>query len=95
MVYAMKKFKHYLLTNKFIFFVDHHALLYLINKPCATSQIIGLFVILLGFDSTIHVKLGWSHQQANHLSRITSGESPIGVDNEHADVALFMVDIVP
>jgi hypothetical protein len=33
MVYALHKFKHYLLSNKFTFYVDHMALLYLINKP--------------------------------------------------------------
>ena len=33
MVYAVKKFKHYLLANKFIFFVDHQALMYIVNKP--------------------------------------------------------------
>ena len=37
MVYAVKKFRHYLLANKFIFFTDHHALLYLVNKPCSTG----------------------------------------------------------
>ena len=31
MVYAVKKFRHYLLANKFVFFVDHQALLYLIR----------------------------------------------------------------
>ena len=40
MVYAVKKFRHYLLANKVIFFVDHHALLYLVNKPCAMGCII-------------------------------------------------------
>jgi len=33
MVYALHKFKHYLLGNWFVFFVDHMALVYLINKP--------------------------------------------------------------
>ena len=32
-VYAVKKFRHYLLANKFLFFVDHQALMYLVNKP--------------------------------------------------------------
>ena len=40
MVYAVKKFCHYLLANKFIFFTDHQALLYLVNKPCSTSRIV-------------------------------------------------------
>ena len=39
MVYAVKKFRHYLLANQFIFFVDHQALLYLVNKPCAMGRI--------------------------------------------------------
>ena len=37
MVYAVKKFCHYLLANKFVFFFNHQALLYLVNKPCNTG----------------------------------------------------------
>ena len=33
MVYAVNKFRHYLLGNKFIFYVDHLALQDLVNKP--------------------------------------------------------------
>jgi hypothetical protein len=33
MVYALHKFRHYLLRNKITFYVDHMALMYLINKP--------------------------------------------------------------
>jgi hypothetical protein len=33
MIYAVKKFKHYLLANHFIFFVDHQALVYMVNRP--------------------------------------------------------------
>ena len=40
MIYAVKKFRHYLLANKFVFFVDHQTLMYLVNKPCATGQIV-------------------------------------------------------
>ena len=50
MIYVVKKLRYYLLANKFIFFVDHQALLYLVNKPCATGQIVRWFVILLEFD---------------------------------------------
>ena len=95
MVYAVKKFRHYLLANKFIFFVNHHALLYLVNKPCATGRIIRWFVILLEFDFTVAVKPGRSHQRADHLSRITSGEAPTGVDDDLPDAALFLVEIAP
>jgi hypothetical protein len=33
MVFALHKFKHYLLGNKFFFYVDHMAFIYLVNKP--------------------------------------------------------------
>jgi hypothetical protein len=33
MVFASDKFKHYLLGNKLVFYVDHMALVYLVNKP--------------------------------------------------------------
>ncbi len=33
MVYALHKFRHYLLGNQFVFYVDHMALVYLVNKP--------------------------------------------------------------
>ena len=74
MVYAVKKFRHYLLANQFIFFVDHQDLLYLVrkNKPCATGRIVRWFVILLEFDFIlVAVKKGSTHHRADHLSRIT------------------------
>jgi hypothetical protein len=33
MVFSLHNFKHYLLSNKFVFYVDHMALVYLVNKP--------------------------------------------------------------
>ncbi len=33
MVFTLHKFKHYLLGNKFVFYVDRMALIYLVNKP--------------------------------------------------------------
>ncbi len=33
MVFGLHKFRHYLLGNKFVFYVDHMALVYLVNKP--------------------------------------------------------------
>jgi hypothetical protein len=33
MVYALNKYHHYLLDDKFVFYVDHMALVHLVNKP--------------------------------------------------------------
>jgi hypothetical protein len=37
MIYVLKKIRHYLLGNNFKFFIDHQALIYLINKPIVTK----------------------------------------------------------
>ena len=95
MVYAVKKFRHYLLANHFVFFVDHQALLYLVNKPCSTGRIVRWFVILLEFDFTVAVKKGLTHKRADHLSRITNGEEPTGVDDDLPDATLFQIESVP
>ena len=85
MVFAIKKFRHYLLANKFVFFVDHHALLYLVNKPCSTGRIVRWFVILLESDFTVTVKPGKSNQREDHLSRITNGKAPTRLDDNYPD----------
>ncbi len=33
MVYALHKFRHYMLGNRFTLYVNHMALVYLVNKP--------------------------------------------------------------
>jgi hypothetical protein len=30
-IYVVKKFRHYLFSNNFVFYVDHQTLLYLVN----------------------------------------------------------------
>ena len=68
MIFAVKKFRHYLLANKFVFYTNHQALLYLVNKPCNTGKIVRWFLSLLEFDFTMVVKKGVIHQRADHLS---------------------------
>jgi len=39
MVYALHKFRHYMLGNRFTFYVDHMVLVYLVNKPQVSSRL--------------------------------------------------------
>jgi hypothetical protein len=48
MVYAFHKFHHYLLGNKFIFYVDHMVLLYLVRKPQVSRKNNKVVISLLG-----------------------------------------------
>ena len=95
MIFAVKKFRHYLLANKFVFNTDHQALLYLVNKPCNTGRIVRWILILLEFDFTVVVKKGVTHQRADHLSRLIMGEGQQGVPDDLPDAYLFNVEMVP
>ncbi len=48
MVYALHKFHHYLLGNKFIFYVDHMDLLYLVQKPQVPRKITRWLLLFFG-----------------------------------------------
>jgi hypothetical protein len=61
MVYALHKFRHYLLGNMFTFYVDHMALMYLVNKPHVSSTLIRWLLLFLKYDFKIVYKLGKSH----------------------------------
>ncbi len=56
MVYVMHKFKHYLLSNRFVFYVDHMALIYLINKLQVFGRLIRWLLLFLEYDFKILYK---------------------------------------
>lgn len=68
MVYALHKFKHFLLGNWFVYYVDHMALLYLIENPCVFGKIAKWVLIFLEYDFLIFYKPRVSHSIANILS---------------------------
>jgi hypothetical protein len=56
MIYVTKKFHHYLLGNSFTFFVDHQALIYLVNKPTVTGGITRWLLLLQEFNFKVIYK---------------------------------------
>jgi len=52
------------------FFMDHQALLYMVNKLCATRRITRWLLLLQEFEFEIVVRKGKHHFMADHLSRI-------------------------
>jgi len=70
MVYALYKFRHYLLNNMFTFYVDHMALAYLVTKPQVSGKLTRWLLLFLEYDFKIVYKLGRSHLMANALSRL-------------------------
>jgi hypothetical protein len=70
-VFALDKFRSYLLGMKVIIYLDHAALKYLFSKKDAKSRLIRWILLLQEFDIEIRDKKGSKNVVADHLSRIT------------------------
>jgi hypothetical protein len=91
MVYALHKFRHYLLGKKFNMFTDHSTLKYLVNKPVLGGRIYQWLLLFQEFDFEVIVKLGKLNAGPDHLSRVTNGEEPTNLEDNFLDAQLFSV----
>ena len=69
MVFSVKKFMHYLIFNPVVFFVNHMAIDYLVNKANLSGRLARWVLLLAEFDYTVEYKPGRMHLQTDHLSR--------------------------
>ncbi len=89
MVFSLHKFKHYLLGNKFVFYVDHMALVYLVNKPQVLGRITKWLLLFLKYDFTIEYRLGKTHVVVDALLRLSDSIEPTSVLDQTIDANLF------
>ena len=94
MVYALQKFRYYLLGGHFKMFTHHYALKYLVNKPMFGGKIYRWLLLFQEFDFEVIVKLGRLNVGPDHLSRIESGEDSTSLEDNLPDAQLFAIDVV-
>ena len=70
-VYALDKFRTYLIGAEIIIFTDHFALKYLLTKKNAKARLIRWVLLLQEFNLQIRDKKGVENVVADHLSRLT------------------------
>ncbi len=78
-----------MLGNKFVIYVDHMALVYLVNKPHVSRKITRWLLLFLEYDFTIVYKLSEIHVVIDALSRLSDITKPIGVCDQTIDASLF------
>ncbi len=89
MVFSLHKFRHFLLGNMFVFYVNHMALVYLVNKPQVSGKITRWLLLFLEYDFTvvykpckIHVVIG----ALSFLQNITT------MPEQTKDTSLFYIE---
>ena len=93
MVYALQKFRNYLLGAPFKMFTDHSSLKYLVNKTVLGGRICRWLLLFQEYDFEIIVKPGILNAGPDHLSRIDSGEEPSNLEDNLPDEHLFSIQI--
>ncbi|XP_052731916.1 uncharacterized protein LOC128196116 [Vigna angularis] len=73
-VYALEKFRPYLIGSKVIIYTDHAAIKYLLTKPDSKPRLIRWVLMLQEFDLEIRDKKGSKNVIADHLSRLVNDE---------------------
>lgn len=90
-VFALDKFRSYLLGSKVIVFSDHAALKFLLKKPDAKPRLIRWMLLLQEFDIEIKDRSGAQNLVADHLSRIERGLDPLPIRDDFPDEQLMQL----
>ncbi|CAN6567588.1 unnamed protein product [Malus baccata var. baccata] len=90
-VFALDKFRSYLIVTKVIVFTDHAALKYLFTKKEAKPRLIRWMLLLQEFDIEIKDKKGSDNVVANHLSRSVREEEALPISETFPDEQLLSI----
>ena len=88
-VFALEKFRSYLLGTKVIVYSDHAALRYLMMKREAKPRLIRWILLLSEFDLEIKDKRGTENRVADHLSRLAHVKDKLRLQETFPDEQLF------
>ncbi|RVW21878.1 Transposon Tf2-12 polyprotein [Vitis vinifera] len=96
-VFALDKFRAYLVRAPIVIFTDHSTLKYLVNKKDSKARLIRWILLLQEFNLEIRDKKNVENVVADHLSRIYVEHIPESppINEEFHDDALLKVDTNP
>ena len=93
-VFALDKFRPYILGSKVIVYIDHATLKFLLKKEDSKPRLIRWMLLVQEFNIEILDRSGAHNLVANHLSRIENGEDNIPIHDDFLDEVLLALTTV-
>ncbi|RDX70288.1 Retrovirus-related Pol polyprotein, partial [Mucuna pruriens] len=90
-IFALDKFRSYLLSSRIVVFSDHATLRYLLKKPDAKPRLIRWVLPLQEFNIEIRDKKGAENSVVDHLSRIEKESESMPIRDEFSDEQLLHI----
>ena len=90
-IYAIKKFRHYITGYPTFVHTDHTAIRYMMNKPITNARVTRWLLLLQEFDITIVDKPGKENVVADFLSKLVNNSDDSPVEDSFPDEQLFVV----
>ena len=96
-VFALDKFRAYLVGSFIVVFTDHSALKYLLTKQDAKARLIRWILLLQEFNLHIKDKKWVENVVADHLSRlsITHNSHGLPINDDFPEKSLMLVEVAP
>ncbi|RVW86155.1 Retrovirus-related Pol polyprotein from transposon 17.6 [Vitis vinifera] len=96
-VFALDKFRAYLVGSFIIVFTDHSALKYLLTKQDAKARLIRWILLLQEFDLQIRDKKGVENVVADHLSRLAIAHNShvLPINDDFPEESLMLLEKTP